>query len=300
MWICRDPLGHLQATGIDDAGRKQYRYHDQWRTARDREKFDDMLEFARALPLVRRRVARDLKADGLGHDQVLACAVRLLDIGFFRIGSEDYAEHNQSYGLATIRKEHVTIEDDEIVFDYPAKSHKRRVHAIGDEAVRSVIVALKRRRGGSPELLAFKDGGRWNDVRSTHVNAYLKHVAGPTVSAKEFRTWNGTVLAAVALATREGSSGSKHARNRTIAAAVKDVAGYLGNTPAIARKSYIDPRVFDRYLSGWTIAPALEQAGGPEAMAKTRKRRIIEEAVIDLVGDPPSQLRASPVVAKAA
>jgi DNA topoisomerase I len=301
VWICPDPLGHLQATGVDDAGRKQYRYHDLWRQARDREKFGDMLEFGRGLPLLRRRVDRHLRGEQLDHDRVLACAVRLLDIGFFRIGSEGYAETNQSYGLATIRKEHVKLADDgTIVFDYRAKSGKRRVQAIGDAHVRDVVAGLKRRRGGSEELLAYKEGGRWHDVRSHDVNAYLKDIGGPHISAKEFRTWGGTVLAAVALATRADSSGSRNARNRTISAAVKDTAAYLGNTPAIARKSYIDPRVFDRFLSGWTIAPALERAGGPEAMASSRKRRIIEEGVLDLLSDKAADLKASPEVAKVA
>jgi len=276
VWICPDPRGHLQATGIDAAGRKQYRYHDAWRTRRDRQKFEQMLDFARALPRLRRRVARDLRAahdGGVTRERVLACAARLLDRGFFRIGSESYAEGNGSYGLATIRKEHVRLNDDDVVFDYPSKSGQRRVQAVADPDVRDVVAALKRRRGGADGLLAYREGRRWVDVRSDDINEYLKAAARlDTVSAKDFRTWNGTVLAAVALARREGRVSSKTARKRAITAAVREVAVFLGNTPTVARSSYIDPRVFDRFLSGWTIAPAHE-----------RGRTAIEKAVLDLI-----------------
>jgi DNA topoisomerase-1 len=276
VWICPDPRGHLQATGVDAAGRKQYRYHDAWRARRDRQKFEEMLEFARALPRLRRRVARDLRTGqdgGVTRERVLACAARLLDRGFFRIGSESYAEGNGSYGLATIRKEHVRLNGDDIVFDYPSKSGRRRVQAVADPDVREVVAALKRRRGGADGLLAYREGRRWVEVRSDDINEYLKASARlDTVSAKDFRTWNGTVLAAVALARREGRVSSKTARKRAITAAVREVAAFLGNTPAVARSSYIDPRVFDRFLSGWTIAPAHE-----------RGRTAIEKAVLDLI-----------------
>jgi len=276
VWICPDPRGHLQATGVDAAGRKQYRYHDVWRARRDRQKFEEMLQFARALPRLRRRVARDLRiaANGLlTRERVLACAARLLDRGFFRIGSESYAEGNGSYGLATIRKQHVRLNGDDIVFDYPSKSGQRRVQAVADPDVREVIAALKRRRSGPDELLAYRAGRRWVDLRSDDINEYLKAAARlETVSAKDFRTWNGTVLAALALARREGRVSSKTARKRAITAAVGEVAVFLGNTPAVARSAYIDPRVFDRFLSGETIAPAHE-----------RGRTAIEKAVLDLI-----------------
>jgi len=276
VWICPDPRGHLQATGVDAAGRKQYRYHDVWRARRDRQKFEEMLQFARALPRLRRRVARDLRiaANGLlTRERVLACAARLLDRGFFRIGSESYAEGNGSYGLATIRKQHVRLNGDDIVFDYPSKSGQRRVQAVADPDVREVVAALKRRRSGPDELLAYRAGRRWVDLRSDDINEYLKAAARlETVSAKDFRTWNGTVLAALALARREGRVSSKTARKRAITAAVGEVAVFLGNTPAVARSAYIDPRVFDRFLSGETIAPAHE-----------RGRTAIEKAVLDLI-----------------
>ncbi len=282
VWICLDPLGHLQATGIDDAGRKQYRYHDQWRARRDREKFGSMVEFGHDLPKLRRRVRRDLRRDALDRARVLACATRLLDLGFFRIGSEDYAVTNESYGLATMLRRHVTVEDDEVVFDYPAKSGQRRIQAITDEDVRKVVAALKRRRGGGPELLAYKDGRRWADMRSDDVNAYVKNATSHDFSAKDFRTWNATVLAAVALAGGDGTPRSKTAYKRATAAAVKTVAAYLGNTPAVARASYIDPRVFDRFRSGWTIAETLRDVGEPD-LGDPRKRARIEAAVLELL-----------------
>jgi DNA topoisomerase IB len=282
VWICLDPFGHLQATGIDNAGRKQYRYHDQWRARRDREKFGSMVEFGHALPQLRRRVRRDLRRDALDRARVLACATRLLDVGFFRIGSEDYAVTNETYGLATMLRRHVSVEGDEVVFDYPAKSGQRRVHTITDENVRTVVAALKRRRGGGPELLAYKDGGRWADVRSDDINAYVKDATSHDFSAKDFRTWNATVLAAVALAAGDGKPRSKTAYKRAAAEAVRTVAAYLGNTPAVARASYIDPRVFDRFRSGWTIAETLRDLGEPD-LGDPRKRARIEAAVLELL-----------------
>ena len=288
VWICPVPNGHLQATGIDAAGRKQYLYHEDWRNRRDQEKFDSMLDFAAALPRMRRRVRRDLAGAEMSRTRVLACAARLLDLGFFRIGSEDYAERNESYGLATMLRRHVRIERDEVVFDYPAKSGRRRVQAIADARVRDVVAELKRRRGGSPELLAYRDGGRWVDVRSDDINDYIKQVTAREHSAKDFRTWNATVLAAMALAMGAGEARTKAASTREVNAAVKAVAAYLGNTPAVCRASYIDPRVIDRYQSGWTIAPAIEAAGGDPDLANERTRTRIEAAVLDLIREQES------------
>ncbi|HEV3363477.1 MAG TPA: DNA topoisomerase IB, partial [Acidimicrobiia bacterium] len=160
VWICMDPKGHIQATGVDARGRRQYRYHDVWRAHRDREKFDHMLDFAQALPDLRRHVCADLTGDEITRERVLACATRLLDLGFFRIGTEGYAEENQTYGLATMHKRHVRVDGDTVTFDYVAKGGKRRVQSVVDPAVVEVIQVLKRRRGGTPELLAWSDGGR--------------------------------------------------------------------------------------------------------------------------------------------
>jgi DNA topoisomerase IB len=287
VWICPYPMGHLQATGTDAAGRKQYLYHPQWRVRRDAQKFDDMARFARALPALRESVSADLEGDELTRERVLALAVRLLDRGFFRIGSEEYTVQNESYGLATMRKEHVTLgRDGQMVFDYPAKSGIRRVQAVVDPAAAAIVGRLRRRRGGGHELLAYKEGRSWRDVRSEDINAYLKEATGDDFSAKDFRTWNATLLAAVALAVSGEVAGSKTGRKRAISRAVKEVAGYLGNTPAVCRASYIDPRVFDAYQGGLVIArPVLDEAtdAGPGQLAIHQRK--LEEAVLDLIDE---------------
>jgi DNA topoisomerase-1 len=293
VWICIDPRGHLQATGFDAAGRKQYLYHEQWRAHRDRQKFDSMIAFGRALPRLRRRVERDLHPGGapkpmpveerLSRERVLACAVRLLDVGFFRIGSDDYAERNESYGLTTMLRRHVSIEGDTLVFDFPAKSGQRRVQAITDVDALEVVAELKRRRAGS-QLLAYRGSQGWVEIRPDDVNSYIKDHTGGEFTAKDFRTWNATVLAAVALAGQR--PGRAAASQRGVSAAVKTVAAYLGNTPAVARASYIDPRVIDRYLAGVTIAPAIGAVAqaGPD-LADARVRRRVEGAVLEMLAD---------------
>jgi DNA topoisomerase-1 len=291
VWICPYPMGHIQATGVDAAGRKQYRYHDRWRERRDREKFDEMQDFARALPKLRKQVDADLALEGMPRERALACATRLLDRGFFRIGSEDYAEENDTYGVATIEKRHVTVDGDQVEFDYESKGGQRRLQVIGDPAVAEVARLLKRRRGGGEHLLAYKDGSRWTDVKSTDVNAYVKEITGGDFSAKDFRTWGGTVLAAVALATAgPAASASKTARKRAKTWAIKQVSGYLGNTPAVARASYIDPRVFDRYDGGRTIGGVFERFA-EDTGAWPELQPEVETAVLDLLeGDYSSEL----------
>ena len=282
VWICPYPGGHIQATGVDARGRKQYLYHQKWRQRRDQEKFDSMLRFAKSLPAMREAVDRDLASDPLSREQVMACAVRLLDKGFFRIGSEDYAVENETYGLATMHKAHVTLLDEStLLFDYPAKHGKQRVQSVVDTDVAAIVKKLKARRGGLPELLAYKEGREWVDVRSPDINRYLKDVTGLDVSAKDFRTWNATVLAAVALAVSGVARGTKTGRKRAITRAIKEVSHYLGNTPAVARASYIDPRVFDRFNDGITIEPDL-------AVVRVEEPAIqgaVEEAVLDLIDE---------------
>ena len=290
VWICVDPRGHIQATGVDARGRRQYRYHDVWRERRDREKFDHMLEFARALPKLRHYASEHLAQEELSRERVLACAARLLDLGFFRIGTEGYAEENQTYGLATMHKRHVKLEPPSTVtFDYMAKGSKRRIQSVVDPDVYAVVETLKRRRGGKPELLAWKRGREWVDVRSADINLYIKEVTGGEFTAKDFRTWNATVLAAVALAVSTGAA-TPTARKRAVARAMKEVAHYLGNTPAVCRSSYVDPRIVDQYLAGATIAPALEQAlvhapADPATAGTLLTQGPIEEAVLDLLED---------------
>src|ERR1700744_3967016 len=214
VWICTDPMGHIQATGHDEAGRKQYRYHRQWEERRASRKYTAMRGFAIELPRLRRVVRRDIDLEGMPRERALATAVRLLDLGFFRIGGEEYAEANESYGLATVRREHVHREGEEIVFDFPAKSGQRRIQAIGDAAAIAALEAMRRRRGGPDDLLAWKEGRRWRDVRSGDINDYIQEAIGPEFSAKDFRTWSGTVLAAAALAGEE-KPGSEAGAKRT-------------------------------------------------------------------------------------
>jgi DNA topoisomerase IB len=287
VWICPWPTGHLQAVGLDARGRRQYRYHDRWQARRAAEKFDRMVAFAQALPELRLRCIELLADDDLSRERVLACAVRLLDLGFFRIGGEEYVEQNGSYGLATLRKEHVTLVGrNAVTFDYPAKSGKRRVQTLVDEDVFAVIQSLKRRRTGGPELFAFRRRGQWVDVRSSDINDFVKELTGDTFTAKDFRTWAGTVLAAVAVGVAEGAR-SQAARQRAISRAYQEVAHYLGNTPAVCRASYVDPRVVDRYRAGYTIGDALSRAEQDDAAARCAIHGAIEQAVLALLEDAP-------------
>jgi DNA topoisomerase IB len=287
VWICPWPTGHLQAVGVDDRGRRQYLYHDRWRARRDAEKFDHMLNFARALPALRERCLELLDDDRLSRDRVLACTIRLLDLGFFRIGGEEYVDQNNSYGLATLRKKHVTVGPDHaLTFDYPAKSGKRRTQTIVDDAVFGVVAALKRRRTGGSELFVYRQGRTWADIRSTDINDFVKELSGGEFTAKDFRTWAGTVLAAVALAVAEKAE-SKTARKRAISRAYQEVSHYLGNTPAVCRKSYVDPRVVDRYRAGVTIAATLSQFEDAAASAVSAIHGAIEGAVLDLLDEAP-------------
>jgi DNA topoisomerase IB len=280
-------MGHLQATGIDAAGRKQYLYHQRWRERRDQQKFDEMLEFARALPRLRRQVAADLAVeDGvLTRERVLACAVRLLDRGFFRIGGEGYAEQNETYGLATMHRRHVSIDGDEIHFAYTAKGGAEREQVVSDSEIVPVVATLRRRRSSDPELLAYRERRRWVDVRSDDVNAYIKEAARGEFSAKDFRTWSATVLAAVALGMHAPPPKTKAARRRAINEAVKGVAFFLGNTPAVCRQSYIDPRVIDRFGDGATISGTLRGIHLPSEVYDPKVQRRIERGVIRLIGD---------------
>lgn len=211
--------------------------------------------------------------------RALACAVRLLDLGFFRIGGEEYAEANESYGVATVLREHASVSDGEVVFDFPAKSGQRRVQSIRDTEIQRAIEAMRRRRSGPPDLLVFREAGSWHDVRSVDVNAYLQEKIGEDFSAKDFRTWHGTVLAAVELA-REGAPGSRAAAERSIRAAVRRVAERLGNTPAVCRSSYIDPKLLDRFRDGATI-PLPRKSDQSKVDAKRRAR--IERDVLRLI-----------------
>jgi len=257
VWICPAPNGHIQAVGTDDAGRRQYLYHPYWRLKRDQSKHDRVLTVAARLPTARRRVIKHLRMEGMPYERALAAAFRLLDLGFFRIGGEAYAEANNSYGLATIQKEHVSIQGHTVVFDYVAKSGQERYVALADKLVRAAVRDLLSRKDGGPELLAYEDTTGWHDINSTEINSYIKSVVGGEVSAKDFRTWHGTVIAEVSLAGAVERSRTLSARKRAVSSAMKEVAKYLGNTPTVARKSYVDPRVVDLFHDGVTIPPEL-------------------------------------------
>jgi len=286
VWICPFPNGHIQATGIDAAGRKQYRYHDFWRSSRDREKHDEMMEFAKSLPKMREQVDSDLARRGYPRERVLACSVKLLDLGFFRVGSEQYTAENETYGLATLRRKHLKFKDGHAVFEYKAKGAKDHRQDLADPEVLKVLKTLHKREGGGIELLAYKVGGKWRDVKSSEINEYLKEVTGGDFSAKDFRTWNATVLAAAGLANREeDAKKSKTARRRAANDVVKDVARYLDNTPAVCRASYIDPRVFDRFESGVTIRAGLQRVLAGTDPNEFVERERIEAAVLRMLSD---------------
>ena len=281
VWICPVPNGHIQAVGTDDAGRRQYIYHQQWRIKRDKSKHDKVLTVAARLPTARRRVRRHLRLAGMPRERALATAFRLLDLGFFRIGGEAYAEANNSYGLATIRKEHVTLERSTVTFEYVAKSGQERLVALADDLVRDAVRFLLDRGQGGPELLAYEDDEGWHDVNSSEINAYIKEQVGQEVSAKDFRTWHGTVIAAVVLAQQNERARTVAARKRAVAGAMREVSGYLGNTPAVARKSYVDPRVVDLFNDGITIPPTLAAEDQDLSDGFTHGR--IEAAVLNLL-----------------
>jgi DNA topoisomerase IB len=261
VWISPDPLGHIQATGVDSRGRTQYRYHQLWREQRDAQKFLHMLRFASALPTLRAATVQDLARADLDRDRVAASAVRLIDLGLFRVGGEKYAELDHHYGAATLEKRHVTLTRDGMTFDYIAKEGKRRTISITDEMVMPTVRALAGSGNGLDTLFSYQRGENWRILHSHDVSNYIAARAGGHFTAKEFRTWNATVLMALAL-SNAAPAPSARSRQRVIAAGVREVAGWLGDTPAVARKSYIDPQLISRYESAGALPaiPALPVA----------------------------------------
>ncbi|MQY04508.1 DNA topoisomerase IB [Actinomadura macrotermitis] len=282
VWICPDPSGHIQAMGTDTAGRRQYLYHPDWRAERDREKHERVLGLGEVLPKVRARLAEQLSGRGYTRERVLAAAVRLIDLGFFRVGGERYETENGTYGLATVLREHVTCSKGEVTFEYPAKGAKERYQSVAEEDVCKVVTGLKRRRDPGPELLAHRASDGWHDVTTADVNAYIQEVTGGDFTAKDFRTWHATVLAAVGLAVSTAVEGET-ARRRAVARVVQEVAGYLGNTPAVARASYIDPRVIELYEQGKTIKPVLAELGVDVEAGELATQGPAEAAVLKLL-----------------
>jgi len=253
IWISPDPLGHIQATGVDSRGRTQYRYHQLWREQRDAQKFAHMLRFAGALPTLRGATAHDLSRRPLDRDRVAASAVRLIDLGLFRIGGERYAELDHHYGAVTLEKRHVSVRRDGVVFDYVAKEGKHRAITVTDRAVRSTVRALAAADNGLDTLFAWQRGDTWHPLHSHDVSAYIAEHADGHFTAKEFRTWNATVLMALLLANAGPPASPRRAKG-VIAASIRGVADWLGDTPAVARSAYVDPRLISRYQSDGGLA----------------------------------------------
>jgi DNA topoisomerase I len=272
VWIAPEPAAHLQATGIDARGRKQYLYHPQWREDRDELKFQDMEAFGRAQPALRERIERELGRDrNLGHGRVLGLSLRLLDVGLFRVGSDRYARENHHYGLTTLQVSQVVVRDRQAVFDYVGKAGKRQRVSVADQEAVEVLAALRRRRSGPPELIAFRGARGWSRVHGEDVNNFLRCLSGGPFSAKEYRTWNATVIAATALAAQ------RPVNSRAALLASRAAADALGNTPAVARQSYIDPRIFQRYAEGRVVM--LEDVPAGDWLA----RASIEQRVLELL-----------------
>ena len=292
VWICPLAHGHLQASGRDARGRKQYRYHARWRTARDETKYARMIAFAHVLPAVRRRVAEDLTRPGLPREKVLAAVVRLLETTFIRVGNEEYARANGSFGLTTLRTRHVEIDGHTLTFEFRGKSGRAHRVNVNDRRLARVVANCQDLPG--QELFQYVDAdGTRGVVDSGDVNAYLREASGADFTAKDFRTWAGTVLASVALAklASAASRGTRTALRRDVVRAVEEVSDALGNTPAICRKGYIHPAVIDSYLAG-----RLVEGLGNGTSRRQRSAdglRPEELAVVNLLGCAPAAARAA-------
>jgi DNA topoisomerase I len=278
VWISPSERGHIQATGRDAKGRKQYRYHARFREVRDAAKFDRMLAFARTLPRVRWRVARDLGAPGLPSEKVLAALVRMLETTLIRVGNEEYARKNRSYGLTTMRNEHVYVEGPVVHFGFRGKSGKDHVVTVRDRRLAGIVQQCHALPGRA--LFQFLDRkGRRRGVDSDDVNRYLRQITGRDFSAKDFRTWAATVLAAVAL-EKQGPAPTATRARKNVMAAVEAVAERLGNTATIARKSYVHPAVLEAYLDGSLGAGMAAEPDGDIASLRLRRE---ERAVLALL-----------------
>jgi DNA topoisomerase IB len=276
VWICPWPNGHLQAVGTDDAGRRQYLYHPDWRLQRDAAKHARVLDFGRVLSQARERVLVDLGTEGMSRDRACAVAVRLLDLGYFRIGNDVYADENGSFGLTTLQRRHVRKQGQTLVFCFIGKSGIEHSVTIDDGATVAAMEVMRKRRGPpEEELLAWKERGRWHDLDAGHVNEYVRGATGMDATAKDFRTWHATVIAAAALASSDEPGETKASRKRAEVAAMKEVAEFLGNTPALARSSYVDPRVVDAYEEGRTIAAAVRRNAATPADRQTNLERAV-------------------------
>jgi DNA topoisomerase-1 len=280
VWICPHPSGHIQAVGTDVAGRRQYLYHQKWQEERNEEKFDRVLEMSAALPDMRRHIAADLRERGLERDRVLALALHLLDLGYFRAGSEQYAEENNSFGIATLLCEHVALQKQAVEFDYPAKSGVRRTLLIEDPEVVRSVRALLRRPERNERLLMCRNGSGWTDIHADDLNARFKELVGDEYTVKDLRTWHGTVLGAAAFVDADPPV-NKTVIKRVESAVMKEVAEELGNTAAVARSSYVDPRVVQGYEEGLTIAPGARRAA--RTTRPDERQAILERSTARLI-----------------
>lgn len=281
VWICPHPNGHLQATGLDAAGRRQYLYHPKWRELRDQLKFDRVAEAAALLSRGRARVLDDLALEGMPTERATAVAVRLLDLGYFRIGNDFYTDSNGSFGLTTLERRHVRQVKGELVFRFVGKSGIEHHVAIADPDVVAALQVMRRRRDGSERLLAYRNGSGWTELAAGTVNAYLAELFAGEFTAKDFRTWHATVIAAESLALSAEPGTSAASRKRAVKAALAEVSSYLGNTPAMSKSAYVDPRVLDLYESGVTIAEAARRRHRSNAA----RQAALERAVLALLGD---------------
>ncbi|GAB3814947.1 DNA topoisomerase IB [Tessaracoccus terricola] len=280
VWICPVPNGHLQAVGTDDAGRRQYLYHPEWRGKRDRLKFEKITAAATRLPGARRRISRDIAAEGMGLERACATAVRLLDVGYFRIGNDAYADANGSFGLTTLERRHVRRRGDSMVFSFEGKSGIAHTVVVDDEAAVAALEVMRSRRADDAHLLAHKADGHWRPLGASEVNQYLAELFDGEVTAKDFRTWHATVIAAEVLALTDEPGDSKASRQRAVKQAVLETSNYLGNTAAVARNSYIDPRVIDHYEAGETIRTAATR----RYRTPTARQGGLEKALLELLG----------------
>ena len=279
VWICPYENGHIQAVGTDDAGRRQYLYHPDWRTKRDEMKFDRVKVAGTRLAKARERMIDDLRAEGMPLARAAATATRLLDLGYFRIGSDAYTDANGSFGLTTLERRHVRRQGTDLVFSFVGKSGIEHSITISDQQVIDSLNLMRKRRGGSARLLAYRGEAKWADLQATAVNSYIAQLVAEDLTAKDFRTWHATVLAAVALAESPEKGDTAASRRRAVKAAVEEVSAYLGNTPTIARKSYIDPRVIEQYEDGVTIAGTLAKRYRDD----NKRQAAIEKAVARLI-----------------
>jgi DNA topoisomerase-1 len=280
VWISPHSNGHIQAVGTDAAGRRQYMYHQAWQDERAEEKFDRALEMSKRLPDWRAAIAEDLGGRGFKRERVLALALHLLDLGYFRAGGEQYAQDNESHGLATLLCEHVTIKGGAVAFDFPAKSGVRRILEIEDPTIVTAVRSLLRRDCPSKRFLVSRSTSGWTELHADDLNARFKELVGADYSVKDLRTWHGTVLAATAFVDADPPV-SKKVVKRVEAAVMKEVSGELGNTPAVARTSYVDPRVVTGYERGQTIAAAVRRAQRIKDGAE--KQAILEKATRTLI-----------------